>query len=701
MKKVLLFAVAAIMVCSASAQNLRQKATPRPVGEKHQMKSDLRMKSGISSAAKLELKKTIFNDQNVKSFKAVKNFKNAGTTRRAIQNSYNGYGVDYLTKASASWKMLNGVNEETGTAAFFDVIPVPAIWASLEHIGVEYNYNASEGTITIPPTCVVVSEDESTYFFIHSWTSNDGSIVFTLNEDGSLDVIPGEDISYSAFDAEIFDLTRASQGGHYLGLVLDIEKVQYLMEGQVLIPTASYQPRGLFLHPGPDVDGSYYSNVLLPAYADVVLENRTLQADKFAWELQELAYDPVEQAFVPAGDPIQSSDVNIQFNTDESIWQPATLIASLGEGVSEPFTWSAGSWFAGGSADDWYEEGTPTVTFSKANPASDLTYIDPTGTKSVICYQGKPAKALYFTGISLFVYKFAQVEGQEFALKCKIHKAHLDETTGKFTLGELIAQSDVDVENIESGTWTLGSTNVRLHWDSFYKEDESGMSEDVNYFLLDEEFAVVFEGWNNGTFTGNPLAFTSYSEGGFSNTYAILPNQETYEGAGWSNPFDVFIGFTDATYGYLQTADDTHMVIPEEGGQAAIKVHPLYSRSTPVEESYTMLFLDDSVEGNEIPDWLQFGFANEDYDETYTFDLVAQADALPSGVEGREATLVFMQPGARLTVTVTQGTVTGINATKASVKVEKTTPMYNLAGQRVNSSFKGLVIKDGKKVVIK
>ena len=119
------------------------------------------------------------------------------------------------------------------------------------------------------------------------------------------------------------------------------------------------------------------------------------------------------------------------------------------------------------------------------------------------------------------------------------------------------------------------------------------------------------------------------------------------------------------------------------------------------EQGYkTRLFLDETVTDNKIPEWLSVGFANEDYDENYTFDLVFSADALPAGVEGRQVTLVFMQEGAKLEVTVTQGKATGVNVTTKTVKTSNAA-MFNLAGQRVNKDFKGLVVKDGQKFMNK
>jgi hypothetical protein len=44
-------------------------------------------------------------------------------------------------------------------------------------------------------------------------------------------------------------------------------------------------------------------------------------------------------------------------------------------------------------------------------------------------------------------------------------------------------------------------------------------------------------------------------------------------------------------------------------------------------------------------------------------------------------------------------TTTGIKAVK--VAEPENAPLYNLKGQRVNSDYKGLVIKNGKKYVVK
>jgi len=700
MKKVLLIAVAALIAGTANAQTSGRgkvvKAKGAPViNVGHQMSMANRevkpMKSALlNGPVKNSLAKPFKMDANQISTLKPAFRLNQATVRRAgeLQSKYNGTGTNYQTKQAATWTM--GTATQDGTTYLIDVIPLPEDWASLEYIAVPCVINGN--TITVAPTVVASTEDS--YFFLHSWASSDGSIVLTLEEDGSLTTIDGEDIAYSRFSSNEFSL---ADGGPYKGLVLDIEKVKYLKEGQVVAPLVGYEPQGLFLHPGPNVNGNYYTNLLIPAYGDIQLKSWTdMACDSYSWQLQPVAYDAAQEATVPVGDPIESSEANLTFNSGTTNYAPASLVATAAGVASETFAWNTATWYAGGADSDWESEGTPTITMTKANPAAGLTYFNPTGVKSTIHYQGKPASPLYFNGITLFVYQFAQTEGQELTFTCKIHKAHRDDA-GRFSLGELVAQADV--ESVEEGTWMAGQL-VRLHWDHFYIEDELGLSVDLPYLILDEEFAVVFEGWNNGTFTGYPLAFTSVlPTGGMSSTYAILPDQTTYVRSGWNGTFDAVVGFTGATYGYLHTNDATDLTIPAEGGTVAVSnIEPMYISSDDAGQIVTSLWIENE---DDAPDWVTPEIVNEVYTDTEGhFDLKFTADALPEGTTGRTGQFVFAQRGALLKVTVTQGEVTGIAAAKAEVKAGNA-QMFNLAGQRVSNSYKGLVIKNGKKMLNK
>ena len=99
---------------------------------------------------------------------------------------------------------------------------------------------------------------------------------------------------------------------------------------------------------------------------------------------------------------------------------------------------------------------------------------------------------------------------------------------------------------------------------------------------------------------------------------------------------------------------------------------------------------------------------NDDFFEKYNVTIAKfEAEPLPAGEKGRYAQFrVVSEKGAKSKlVTIIQGDAvvpTGIEAVKNAVAAKSTTSaMYNMAGQRVDASFKGLVIKDGKKVVLK
>ena len=167
----------------------------------------------------------------------------------------------------------------------------------------------------------------------------------------------------------------------------------------------------------------------------------------------------------------------------------------------------------------------------------------------------------------------------------------------------------------------------------------------------------------------------------------------------------MFVGFLNASYGSLRTADDTNVTLPGEGGQAAIHVEPMLCTSDDNGDPTTSIWLDyDSDDPDELG-WITVGIANEVYSDTeFSFDLVFEADALPSGVTSRTAHFVFVQTGAKLEVDVTQtgsGSGGGDGISTVVTKIDNNAPAYNAAGQRVNKNFKGLVVKDGRKFMNK
>lgn len=629
----------------------------------------------------------------LKDLKPVNKMANVAGPRKAGQllSTYIGNGVNYKTKENETWEMLSGQTED-GTPLLVDVIPLPANMAALKYIAVEYTQDGNK--IRIEPQ--IVAKTSSYYVYILDGTSDDCAIEFTLEDDGSLTTEDGQDILYGAFTTDEFPYENFED--NYLGYVFYISNIKYTLPGQIVLPTAGYEPEGLLLNVCPNVNGNYSTSALLPAYGQLTMKNRTSgTADAYAWTLQEIEYNAETKTFDPIGEALTSTEKDFQFMTIPGIYNSAQLVASIGGNDAEPFTWSRDSWFVAGSADEWDDGETPTYLFSKADAdGSGLTALNPAGCTGMIFYQGKPASALYFEGVAMQIYEYASKvsDGGLPVITCKICKAHRSDDGNDFTLGEVIAKADLT--EVETGSWY-----PRLVWRNFYVEDEFGMTEGIDYLLIDEEFAVVVEGWDNETFTGRPLGLLSRNATGVTSTYAILTGETDYTGSGWFNfTGNIMVGFLDATYGYLHTEDNTELTIANEGGEATLHVEPYYVSLDEEGNRVTGIWLENEEEA----EWVSFETTNEAYgdgDEVWSFDLVIKAEPLPADMSGRTATLKFAQTGALLNVTVIQGDGTnGISGTTVSVS-RNDGATYNVVGQRVDASYKGIVICNGKKLIVK
>ena len=88
--------------------------------------------------------------------------------------------------------------------------------------------------------------------------------------------------------------------------------------------------------------------------------------------------------------------------------------------------------------------------------------------------------------------------------------------------------------------------------------------------------------------------------------------------------------------------------------------------------------------------------------ELITLSLAAKADAALGAAVAKISGIKFAQTGVSVAgnedfeVAITVTEATGINSIEANAQ---DAPAYNLAGQKVNKGFKGLVIMNGKKVV--
>lgn len=715
-------AVAALVVVSANAQFTSKKAA----GHKALHKTAVRPSQSVKFDKKNYVMPTqsfgVFSESlysaNVKlnkqarGAKALKSDKKSLklATRRAgtVLESYDAYGTDNDNGAT-TWTMQTATQE--GKLYMGDVIPT----ISDGVIAVEYTLAGN--TITIEPQFVgsVEQEGVTDYIFLFSASSANGNITMTLNDDNTIST--DDDILYGGFTEEKFTpITASDFMDKYTGYYEYVSKISYLIPGQAKAPYVQYEPDGLYLHVNSSPSWYGYQNISimhLPADATSTFLNTTEDVtDTWSWSIAKLKVAASGQGLeVDEQLTADTRNLSITPAPNSAYYQPI-LKGTYSELESEPYQWSVrrnketGYVYGGGDMTYDMSDGT-TAQINKCDPANRVSAAAFLGTPDVnsqkyvfsnlIFYQGKPVAPLYFKGISLWVGAFAKTDN--IALKCKIQKVTRDPETLRITLGDVIAEADLDVDDIFLDTEDPSDVWAQLNWNSFYKEDEEGLSEDVESLQVTDEFAIVFEGWNNGTFTAEPVIEYSgdmVNTAGTTSLYMQQPDDDAIYGF-FNNYAKPYVSYKGAVYGWLHTEDSKDIVLPADGGTAKIHVEPLFCAVDEQDNNYTSLWL---AEDSDNPDWLNINITNEVYtEEEFSFDLNFQADALPAGVAGRTANLIFEQKAARLAVTVTQGESTGINVTVK--QLDKNTPAYNLAGQRVNADFKGLVIKNGKKMIQK
>ena len=621
-----------------------------------------------------------------------------------INQEYNAHGVDYFANEPMDWIMQRGTMsmDEEESHFFINMSPLIEIFANLYPNGIDVEYTQDGSFITVAPQVIASypdeeegGEDGTVYILICSGTSDDGCIVLTEGEDGSLTTIEGESVILGAWETKEFDPSFNT----YLGSYSYMDNVKYRLPGAA--PEApeevAFEPNELVLFAGMGPTGYSFNNNLaaMGAYTPVSFRNNTFDiATNFEWTAIQNRDDENEVV-------ITGTDRDFSFNTEGgNIYSDISLVA-YNDGVkSEPFTWGKGLSFAKdaegndteeiryedaffyaghGQGSFAFSDGT-YATMTRQNPDFDLTFYtnwstpdyteslkNPYTISKIYSYQGKPSTPLFITGVTIPMVSFEAQE--DFNLHVCLYKCTRS-LTGNLTLGDLIAEGDATNDNLV--VYDSGITEIVFN--ELYHEDEMGMSETLDYLFIEDEFVIVIEDWDNGTFSG-VLGSQTYSCKEVTSTWYQEPGGERLRsyGEGWPQ---LFIGLNEATYGYLHTEDDTNLQFAAEGGEKSIHVDPMYySLDEETEEPTYSLIIEsiivDGEEMEEIPEWLTISIANEDYTtatatteegETYEYfvngidyDLVVAADALSEGEESRSAEIMFMQTGARLKITINQG----------------------------------------------
>ena len=656
-----------------------------------------------------------------------------------IDQEYSGHGVDYFASEAVDWVMKRGTVaiDDEETHFFVDMTPLTQTFAGIYPDGIDVEYEQEGSTIIVKPQVIASlagdEETEAEYVLIFSGESDNGVIELTEGENGALTISNGASIIIGAWGTDKFDPTFETYKGSYSY----IENIKYrLPDAPAEAPEdVACEPNELVLFAGLGYSGYAYNDNLavMGAYAPTTFRNLTLDlATDFEWSALESDDD--------ADTPLTGNGKTFTINTKGgAVYEDFKLTAYNQDAVSEPYTWGYGHCLTDDGTSPRYEaihayagrgasffnftDGT-YATMTRQNPDYDLTFYvnwatpdiaanyNSASISTIYSYQGKPATPLFLTGVTLPLVSFEAQE--DFNLHIKLYKCSRS-ASGNLTLGEVIAEGDATTANVNAD-YDAGLTAVEFT--ELYTEDEFGMSEVLDYLFIDDEFVIVIEGWDNGTFSG-VLGSHEYNFNENTSTWFQATGEQRMRsyGGGWPQ---LFIGLLDATYGYLHTEDNTNLQFGTEGGQTTIHIDPMYYSidEETSEPSYSLVLESvtaDGEEAEEIPEWLTIEIANEDYttatetdDEgnEYTYfvngidyDMVITAEALPAGVESRDVEVTFFQTGARLTVKVSQAEGQGIstNVTRTPIKNSR---IYNVAGQSVKAA-KGIVVRDGKKYIAK
>ena len=723
MKKILLFAAAAVIAVSANAQLVKKQAAGKPMAQQQvSQKATMAKKFEIAGAKagavavenKLDRKAKM--SLNVKDVKPVNQQFKAVRRAAEVQPTYEGYGISRSSGDSETWTMnatTVTLKDESTAVALQDIIPNP--------FGFDHTYalyTAQNGSVVVEPTLIASFTQEGTtyYLFLESATSNDGKITFPLDDAGH--ITGSYDIIYSIYPNETYNVNE------WLATYDGYSNVKYNLPGEDAVPEVSFEPNNLILFAGLGLNGYSFTNNLAMTGAFATTNFYNLTSDKAtAWDWKAFDATSEEETVYASG-----TDLDFGLNMTDGVVYGVQLTATNNTVSSDPFTFGIGKYVDEQTGAPHYEEcylyagqtessfilneETPAI-ITRQDPDGDLTFYTnwatpdiytKTSMSKIYCYHEKPASPLYIEGISLPMVSFNVADPAAFKLHVKICKLEWPKgRSNKPALGEVLAEADATAESIND-QFDAGLTAVEFT--ELYKQSEDGLDEELPYLFLDDEFMIVIEGWDNGTFSGVLGCQDAPLNNARTSTWFEKTGEEgsMYAYTTWKT--SLFVGLLGATYGYLNTEDDTNITIPTEGGEAAINVEAML-RSVDAESGAPTyrLFIDEVISDSELddetglPTWLQIGIGNVNESGT-EFTIGFAADALPTGIEGRQATIVFMQEGAKLEVTVTQGKATGVNVTTKTVKTSNAA-MFNLAGQRVNKNFKGLVVKDGQKFMNK
>ena len=597
-----------------------------------------------------------------------------------LWTQYLGTGVNSSTKMDVEWTTLTGTaTDSSGTdiPVLIDIVP-NYFNSSIDNIPVYYTL--ANDTLTIPAQQVATATLGNLglcYILIYSGTSTDGSIVMTISNDGLLSVDQDELIMYGLWTTEQFDNTYETNLGYYQA----ITSVTYSDPNATDTDefNARCDPKGLYLFGFYNDAGYFYDSneAMIPAYSTINILNTSSESTYTQeWSVSEIEYNDSTGLYEPIT-TITSDSSDFAYETERvKIYGPVTLTAAT-QFETDTFTMGWGNQLSGREdcthlahaaySSDYFGNsyGSNSVVGRANADYGWTTYVDYATPdiypqKSVatqIFYQGKPDAPLYFEEITMLLYEFVD---RGIDLTCSIVLA-TRASNGDLSLGDVVAQSNT----VDYATFTY----TTLEFSDFFRVETNGDTTSIDHIFMEDEFAVVIDGWDNGTFSAYLMSEEFNDAANLPSYYYYLTGDtETIYYLNSANR--IVQGFGSAYYGYLYTDSNTDFTFDAEGGERTIHVEPYMCTVSWSTLSYvTRLWLED---GYEIPDWITVSTENENYVlnyedyswEEFSFDLVIEASPITEeGQSGRSCSFRLYQEGAVMDISVTQYGTDGVTLT--------------------------------------
>ena len=522
------------------------------------------------------------------------------------------------------------------------------------------------------------------------------------------------------------------------------------------------RPEGTLFRGSSPTGGSYYAERLyLPPQFTGILANKATEPAKTRWMNRTMATDYSEYAEENGDFSINTygysgsgwylynlaQDVKTAADADSvasfhltknsgavetnANYFPAYTVDSLSWKRFYSGIAANGMWYWGAITSSGYTFGTGVYTSTNEETGETKDW----RSFAVVQPFPKPASPLYVENIVAFAASGTEAIKDDGEVTMTIRK--YDDENG---LGDVIAvlkATTADTALVASGTSKYAKTSTdgtyRRYTLTFSQrvEDEFG-GVAVEPFVINDQFAVVIGGLDNDkldfglseievdpddqemivdgcvNYFYNGEETTNIWYGGDNvlnlNFNCTFDYVEPWTSVTWTKSDET--KYTQENANVLKADADGNITAYDEGAQElGVNFALVQTGFNWTDEEGNDLYYSE-----ELPEWVTAIVVNQDerLADSYKDEPVYvsfEVEPLPAGVTGRSATIYLQGYGYKATepIILLQGDATletSIAATKANAKVADAA-MFNMAGQRVNNSFKGLVIKNGQKFMNK